>query len=296
MREIPEELQVRLDSGATTLCRCWKIERQDGLTLGFTDHDVDVEFDGLVFAAGSGLDANAVQSSTGLSVDNCQVQGALSADAISETDIRAGKFDDAKVFHWIVDWQRPDLRVLLFGGILGEVNRVDGRHEVELRGPTEALNKPVGRIILRTCDRILGDQKCGVDLSNPSFRTAASLLGGSGGESIACQTQGSFADQWFRHGIVKWLTGANAGISRSIRNDRRLSDSHRSIDLWQAPPFPIQTGEEIELTAGCDKTSETCRAKFRNFLNFRGFPHLPGEDWVVAYPKDGEVHDGSKLR
>jgi uncharacterized phage protein (TIGR02218 family) len=48
--------------------------------------------------------------------------------------------------------------------------------------------------------------------------------------------------------------------------------------------------------AGCDKRAETCRAKFGNFLNFRGFPHIPGEDWVTAYPKDGVIHDGTSLQ
>jgi len=52
----------------------------------------------------------------------------------------------------------------------------------------------------------------------------------------------------------------------------------------------------FRVVAGCDKTAETCRAKFSNFLNFRGFPHIPGDDWVTAYPKNGAVHDGSSLQ
>jgi uncharacterized phage protein (TIGR02218 family) len=51
------------------------------------------------------------------------------------------------------------------------------------------------------------------------------------------------------------------------------------------------------VTAGCDKRFETCRTKFANAVNFRGFPHLPGNDFVVAYAVPGEPgHDGSPLR
>jgi len=62
------------------------------------------------------------------------------------------------------------------------------------------------------------------------------------------------------------------------------------------PGWPIGDGDRFRVVAGCDKTAETCRAKFSNFLNFRGFPHIPGDDWVTAYPKNGAVHDGSSLQ
>jgi uncharacterized phage protein (TIGR02218 family) len=296
MRMIPEEFQTRLDSGATTLCRCWKIERSDGRIFGFTDHDLDLSFDGLVFEAGSSLDANALQLSTGLSVDNCQAQGALSAEAISEEDIRAGRFDAAKILHWLVDWTRPDLRVLLFSGSLGEFRQVDGRFEVELRGPGETLNAPVGRSILRTCDRVLGDAKCRVDLDADRYNAEAVVSADAEGGRLVCKAGSQFAHNWFRHGTITWLTGENVGVSRVIRGDRLIEGNGREIDLWRAPPFLPRKGDQVRLFAGCDKLAGTCRAKFDNFLNFRGFLHLPGEDWVAAYPREGEVHDGSSLR
>ena len=120
----------------------------------------DIGFDGTTFRASSGMDASAMQSATGLSVDNAQAVGALTSAAVSEEDIRAGRYDRAEVWQWLVDWQRPDLRVLLFRGQFGEIRRADGAFEVELRGLAEALNAPVGRSMLRTCDRALGDGKC----------------------------------------------------------------------------------------------------------------------------------------
>ncbi len=43
MRLIPPPLQTKLDSGVTTLARCWKLTRRDGVVMGFTvDRDEDV--------------------------------------------------------------------------------------------------------------------------------------------------------------------------------------------------------------------------------------------------------------
>jgi uncharacterized phage protein (TIGR02218 family) len=295
MRAVPAELQERLDSGATHLCRCWKILRQDGVVLGFTDHDGPLEFEGVAFEASSGLDARALQTSTGLSVDNGQAVGALNAASIREEDIRAGRFDGAEVFHWLVDWQRPDLRVLLFRGTLGEMRRSDGRFEVELRGQAETLNRPVGCSILRSCDRVLGDTRCGFDLGAPGFSAVAEAArAGEGARVYATGLAGHAAD-WFRHGTLEWLGGANAGFRMAVRADKLMGDGTRLLELWQSPPSPVAAGDRFRLTAGCDKTAASCRKKFGNLLNFGGFPHLPGEDWMTAYPKAGEVHDGSSL-
>lgn len=292
MRIVQPELQARLDSGATTLCRCWKVRRRDGVDLGFTDHDTSLKFGGVTFEAETGLDASALQSATGLSVDNGQARGALSSAAINEGDIRAGLFDGAEIWQWLVDWQRPDLRVLMFRGNLGEIRRADGAFEVELRGLAERLNVPVGRSVLRTCDRVLGDARCRVDTSLAAYSATVVARAGSAGIRIVCEGLGSFAPQWFAQGTVQWLDGANIGRTQSIRSDSSAT-GERILELWQEPGRPLQTGDRLKVVAGCDKRAETCREKFVNLLNFRGFPHIPGEDWVTAYPKEGFVHDGS---
>lgn len=295
MRRIDPELQARLDGGATRMCRCWRVRRRDGTVLGFTDHDLDVAFDGTVFRASSGMDASALQSATGLSVDNAQAVGALSAAAVSEDDIRGGRYDDAEIWHWLVDWERPDLRVLLFKGRFGEIRRSDGAFEVELRGLAEALNAPVGRSVLRTCDRALGDARCRFDTTQPGFVGEGVVASRSGASFSVAQLEG-FAAGWFTHGVLTWLSGANAGELASVKVDRSDTAEARWFSLWQQPGWPIGDGDRFRVVAGCDKTAETCRAKFSNFLNFRGFPHIPGDDWVTAYPKNGAVHDGSSLQ
>lgn len=293
MRRIDPELQARLDSGATTLCRCWRVERLDGRRYGFTDHDADLIFDGTQFRADSGLDATAVEASTGLSVDNGQVMGALSDAGVSDEEVRAGRFDRARIEHWMVDWTRPDLRTLIFVGRFGEIRRKDGAFEVELRGFAEALNAPVGRTLQRNCDRRLGDEKCRFDLTTPGFSAESQVERVESRNVVLAGDLGGYSIGWFASGTIVWTSGRNTGERSAIKNDIGSGAGLRRIELWREPGMAIAQGDEFRILAGCDRRAETCRKKFRNFLNFRGFPHIPGDDWVAAYPKDGEAHDGS---
>ena len=83
MRSLPSNLTAKLESGVTTLARCWRLTRRDGVVLGFTDHDRDITFEGTTFEAGSGLSASEITASVGLSVDNLEVDGALSSDRLA---------------------------------------------------------------------------------------------------------------------------------------------------------------------------------------------------------------------
>src|SRR6185437_14815600 len=123
MKNISPDLQAHLNSGTTALCWCWKIARNDGTTLGFSDHDTPVTFDGITYEGVSGFTASEVQSTLGLAVDNLTVLGALSSGAITEADLAAGLYDNAGIEIWRVNWSAPDMRVLMRKGNLGEVKR-----------------------------------------------------------------------------------------------------------------------------------------------------------------------------
>ena len=63
MRFIPAALQAHLDEGATTLCHSWKLTRKDGHTLGFTDHDRPLAFDGITFEPQAGFEPGTLELS-----------------------------------------------------------------------------------------------------------------------------------------------------------------------------------------------------------------------------------------
>jgi len=269
----------------TTRARAWRLERADGLVLGFTDHDRDLEIDATVFRAATGMTAKALAQATGLAVDNTEAAGALSDAGLSEADILAGRWDGAALTIWEVDWTDPAARRVLFRGTLGEITRQGGAFRADLRGLTEGLQRGGGRVFGSVCPAVLGDGRCRVDLTAPGLSVTAAILGVEAGALVVPALPG-FAPGWFAEGRVRVLDGAAAGLSAVVRTDRPHGGQRR-LALWASLGAEPAPGDGVLLEAGCDKRFGTCREKFGNHLNFQGFPHLPGEDWLFLSPRPG---------
>ncbi len=282
-----------LATGTTQVCRCWRVARADGAVFGFTDHDLDLAFEGVTFRAGTGLSARALQQTTGLAVDNSEAAGALSDAAVTEADLMDGRFDGAEVTVWRVVWSDVALREVEFRGTFGEIVRAGGAFRAELRGLTEALNRPQGRTVQRACAAVLGDAACRFDLSQPGYLAERAVETVEAARVFTFATLTGFDDRWFERGRVRILTGAAAGLVGVVKNDRLAGDV-RTVELWQGIGA-VSPGDLLRLEAGCDKRADTCRLKFGNFANFRGFPHVPGEDWLSSYPLRTRRNDGGSL-
>ncbi len=287
-------LAAHLATGTTTTCHAWAITRRDGVKLGFTDHDRDLNFDGVTFRADSGLGAMALQQGTGLAVDNSEALGALSDAAISEVDIDAGRFDGADVTAWLLNWANVEQRQVQFRGTIGELRRAGGAFQAELRGLAEPLNQPMGRVYQKPCGAVLGDAACSVDVTKPGYSAETTIIAADGGQRLTLPILGDFAPGWFTHGVLRVTSGAAQGLSGAIKRDEYAGDQRR-IDLWRSLRAPIVPGDSIMITAGCDKRFDTCRYKFANQLNFQGFPDIPGDDWLTTLPsKSGQSTGGSR--
>ena len=288
MRIIPDSLAARLGA-ATTLCHCWRLLLRDGSRLGFTDHDLDLSFDGLTCAAASGLDASEVETTVGLSAPGAEVAGALMAAALTEADLASGRYDGATVETWLVDWAQPDARLLLDIGCIGEVTRSDTAFAAEVRSLAHGFDEPRGRLYQAACSADLGDARCGVSLSAPPLRVACTVLQVDSATTLELSSTGQISG-WFSGGAL-YAASQRLGTIR----DHVERDGGARITLW-APTRTLLAGAAVLLTAGCDKSFDTCRAKFANQLNFRGFPHMPGNDLMLGYVNAGDVGmDGGSL-
>ncbi|WP_146345080.1 DUF2163 domain-containing protein [Falsiphaeobacter marinintestinus] len=287
--------RAHVESGLTTLCRCWAITRSDGVQYGFTDHDCALVFDGLTFKADTGLSALALQQSTGLSVDNSEAVGALSDAAVREEDIEAGRFDGAEVRAWLVNWADVSVRWLQFRGALGEIRRSGGQFNAELRGLTDKLNRPLGRVYQKPCTAVLGDRNCGFDLSEPGYFTERPVEDLGDGRAYRWADLNEFEPGWFARGRLSVLSGQASGLWGAIKRDW-IDDGVRVIELWEPIRGGIGTGDMVRLEAGCDKRFDTCRLKFNNLPNYQGFPDIPSDDWMMAVPKQSGTNSGGSLR
>lgn len=295
MRSIPPALQAKLDSGATTLCRCWVLTRTDGVVQGFTDHDEDIALGDVTCRASTGLAAAEATQQLGLAVSATDVEGALAADTLNENDLAAGLYDAAAVEVHLVDWSEPELRLLLAKAVLGEVRREGDSFVAELRGLAHRLAETSGRLYTATCSADLGDARCTVDLTDPALHGEGTIVALIGTSTFTVSGLDAFSDGWFTAGRLAWVSGANAGRAIEVKWHRNDGNTV-SFDLWQAMAQPLAPGDTFTVTAGCDKRFATCRDRFANGVSFRGFPQIPGNDFLMAYPTPGEPgNDGGSL-
>lgn len=296
MRAISPETQARLDEAAATFCLCWKLVRRDGKAQGFTNHDGDLIVDGLRYEADAGLDALKMEARIGLALSAMDVAGALNSASLNEADLANGLYDGASVEIWLVDWRAPEHRILLDAATLGEVRRGENGFSAELRSLAHRLDQQRGRRFQRACAADLGDSACRVDLAAPKFRFLSHV--DSSASLASCATpSGEFAEGWFSNGVMSVRSGANAGAKLQIKS-HRISDGLAHLAFWTPPAQIFAPGDAVELVAGCDKSFAMCGARFANRVNFRGFPHMPGNDVLMRYAaaKDVALDGGSLFR
>lgn len=287
MRALTQSHAARIASGATTFAHVWMVTRKDGAVFGFTDHDAALTFQGVLCSAASGLTLGAIEKRTGLGIDTAAIEGVLDDEAITAEDLAAGAWDGARVEIYQVDWANAANFVHLFAGRLGEVRETAAGLAAELRGLTAALNIALGRTFSRLCDAEVGDARCGVALGAPAFSGAGFVTATQGGSAIDATGLSGFADGWFTGGVLVTAAGK-----------RLRCTSHRNLGAAAALEYSgahtFSVGAGFVVFAGCDRRFDTCRGKFQNAANFRGFPHIPGSDSISAGPPIGQVMDGSK--
>ena len=291
MRQLDPGLAGHLAQGETTLCHCWRLTRRDGAVLGFTDHDVTLSFGGTSFSPANGLDGGTVPARLGSQVDTAEVLGVLDAEAISEDDILLGRYDGAMVETWRVNWADVSQRLLLRRDSIGEITREDGVFRAELRSAQQGLNATHGRIYQSLCDARLGDSRCGVNLASSTWRAMATVVAVDDPYRIKVSGLGGYQAGWFAFGSAAWASGQRAGLRDAVLSHGRSGSVDMLGFALRVGDFVVP-GDTLDVTAGCDRRFETCKAKFGNAVNFRGFPHIPGSDYVLRHPRNGDALDG----
>ena len=213
MKALTETQLACLNGETLTLCFCWRLTRADGQVFGLTSHDRPLERAGILFMPGAVMDAERFDQSETLAPDVAAATGALSSDFIHDEDLRDGLWDGCQVEVFRTDWQVTDFGLLqVWSGFLSAVSMTeDGAFQAELLSRKADLQRPIGRVLQRRCDAVLGDARCGALVEGRS----------------------------------------------------------------------------------CDQRFETCRDVFANTDNFRGFPYLPGNDFILSGPS-AVGNDGGK--
>jgi uncharacterized phage protein (TIGR02218 family) len=258
-----------------TVATFWRVERRDGIALGFTAHDGDLWFDGLLHRAAPGMMPSAIRRSGGLEPDSADVEGALSHASITAADLAAGRFDGARVRIGLVDWQTLETHVL-YNGSIGTVSEEAGKFSAALASRKAELQRdPVPRTS-PTCRAAFCGPGCTLSAGRFTHRAVASSVDA---EANAVGVGTTLDLDLFAGGSLRWLDGVNAGQVYPV-------SGVAAGKLVLAAPLEDASGAglRVELREGCDRTIGTCAGRFGNGTNFQGEPYLPGNDLIARYP------------
>jgi uncharacterized phage protein (TIGR02218 family) len=262
------------DGELTSIALCWRLERIDGAGIALTSHDQALLSEEVTHEPTPGVLPASITRSLGLEPDSGEVAGALSSEALHEQDLALGRWDGASMRLNAVDWSDPAAEPIgLLAGEIGSVMLDGESFSAELRGAAARLEEPVCPATSAECRAHFGDKKCRVDLAGRTVSAVA--VSANGGELTLDRS----IDERFLFGRLRYMSGQNCGLTTVI-----LATSGRTVQVRDLPRSEVEAGCHIELREGCDKRFTTCVERFANAVNFRGEPHLPGNDLLTRYP------------
>lgn len=252
----------------------WRIHRRDGVTLGFTSHDRDLWFGGVLHRAAPGMLPSALRRTADFSPDSAEVRGALSHDSISADDLAAGRFDEARVEVGAVDWETLE-RATLYNGTIGRVAQEAGRFAADLRSAKAALEEDFVPRTSPTCRAEFCGPGCTLPPARFTDEVAVEAVDfGAGAVRFAAPGWSLMAG-----GRVRWIDGPHCGQTMRV-----LAASAGRLALDKPLDRAVEPGMRALLREGCDKRLATCAGRFGNAVNFQGEPYLPGNDLLARYP------------
>lgn len=277
MRNITPALKSHISDEVLSMATCWVLTRRDGVRMAFTTHDQILEMDNISFRPSRSFLPTHISSSNRLNVDNLDVTSVLSSSGITEKDILAGRYDHARIEIFQINWADPTQgKLYLRVGWIGEITLKEDQFVAEIRGMMQKMQQVVGTLYSPECRADLGSPQCHANLG--LYTLLGQVSSSSDGRHFLDQSRGE-ADGWFDYGLLRWITGANAGQAVEVK-----TYSAGLFTLYDPLHESIMPGDIYKVHAGCDKRSITCKNKFANFDNFKGETAIPGNDSLFDYP------------
>ncbi|MBX8785053.1 DUF2163 domain-containing protein [Ochrobactrum sp. GRS2] len=293
MLTLDPALESHLQGDVTTHCFAWVLRRKDGEVFGFCDHDRTLFVHGIKCFPQSGMNGSEAGSQLGLAVDSSEIEGVLTSDALNDGDIERGLYDGATVETYLVNWAQLEHAVLLRSSVIGKITRSGMNFTAELKSSAALLDRVFGRRAKRGCDAEFADKRCGINPADPRY-AGEGVVELVNGQDLVVSNLSGFTSHWFERGSLHWRSGQNQGSVNNIVSHLKQGDA-ASLILQELPVYDVQIGDRFRVLAGCDKSFQQCRDRFANHENFRGFPHIPGNDAAYGFAGGEGNFDGGVL-
>ena len=277
MKSASPELIALLATGKFVRADLWTITLNGGAVVRWTSHDQPISYLGNAFARGPVIDAGQVSEKVGVEVATLDLTiDAADDDLINGTPVipfiaRHG-LDGAIIKReraYAPDWSSPITGgVVRFAGKVTSIKSVQGSEaQITVSSWLVLLNASSPRNLFQAgCLRTLYDAGCGLV---PSAYSAIGTVSTGGIGSFGSNLTG--AAGYYSQGRIVFTTGANAGVSRTVR----INGTDGTFTLILPLPAACQTGDTFTAFAGCDLAHSTCSTKFNNLLRFKGTPFVP---------------------
>jgi len=286
MKDILQTMKDHIAGEVTTLALCWSMVLTDESEFYYTDHDQPIIFDGNTYITAAGAVPSATSTTANLAVDNMEITMAWYGDLATETEIRGGRFDFATMNIFMVNYKDISMGPIpLLKGKLGEVIIEDNLVRVDIRGMTQYLQQRMGELYSVGCQATFGDSRCKVDANLAIYTKAFTVNTADSSHPKRIfnivEVLGD-ADNYFTGGYIHWLTGNNVNTKMDIKV---YWETNQRVELYEPMIRDIQANDTGNIIIGCNKKFETCKTKFDNIINFRGFPHLTGVTKLLRGPE-----------
>lgn len=203
-------------------------------------------------------------------------------DGVSGICFWGGQFEQGTV---ATDYQRIDAAYAapnpwvgtlpLFQGSISGPQTSRYISNMTVNSDSELLNVMVPRNVYAPgCMNTLFDATCGK--SKAGSAAAVTATSATDAPRISFNSARADATGYFALGFLVGVTGANAGVGRTVK--LFSGGTFQAIQPWPAAVVP---GDTFTAYPGCDKTQATCAAKFANLPRFRGYPYIPAPESIT---------------
>lgn len=250
---------------------CVRIEPLLGPAIYLTDYIHDLTIGGDVYLSDSGYEFSGNAAESSMTPGTFDLEGILGLSGFSRAAVASGALDNARMYIFATQWNNPILdQEPISKSILGRTTLKDDRYSVEAMSLIDALNQPIGKTYGATCPKKFGGQEY-AGCKKVVAPSAGTVTGVADRYNFAASALAGAAD-YFGAGSLVWTTGANVGLKSQ---EVKAFGVGGIIELYEAFFYPVEIGDQFEITPGCRKRLEDCRDKWNNILNFGGFTRIP---------------------
>lgn len=277
-----------LSGGQYHKAELFSIALASGVTLRFTDYDLPLTVGANTYASNFIVKRGAFTQRIGLDAQGVDLELAPQGDAVSPPTVgglpflqavRLGFFDGARVTMSKV-FMAPSgtstlptntngESVLWFTGEVADATAGRQTARLNIESDLAGLNVQMPRNLIQAgCLHSLFDSGC--TLAKATYASTGAVTATGPNTASTFTTGLAQAADYFALGVVAFTSGANSGISRTVR-----SFASGVVTLVAPLPSVPATSDAFSITPGCDKQQATCSAKFSNLSHFRGYPYVP---------------------